>query len=69
VAAWAPDLSLEAVSVDRSHDPMTITVTVTGDVSPPRPGLLAEQLARALDRAVDIEVTFVFVDRGSAPAP
>jgi uncharacterized hydrophobic protein (TIGR00271 family) len=69
VAAWAPGLTLQGVAIDHSQDPMTITVTVTGSDIPPRAGLLADRLAQELGRAVHVDVIFVPVESGIAPAP
>lgn len=69
VAAWAPDLTLEVVDVDGSRDPTAVTVTVTGEDSPPSPDLLAELIAGKLERAVEVDVVFVPVESGIAPAP
>jgi uncharacterized membrane protein len=69
VRAWAPDLRLNDISIDRSVDPVAITVAVTGPAAPPDVPSLAGILADDLDRAVDVDVIFVPVANASAPAP
>jgi uncharacterized membrane protein len=69
VRAWAPDLRLNDINIDRSVDPVAITVAVTGPAAPPDVPSLAGILADDLDRAVDVEVIFVPVANASAPAP
>jgi len=69
VRAWAPNLTLNEVSVDRSTDPVVVTIVVTGTEVPPDASVLAGLLADDLDAAVDVNVVFVPVTRGSAPAP
>ena len=67
--AWAPDLMLNEVNVDLSADPVLITVVVSGAEAPPDASVLAGLLADDLDTAVDVNVVFVPVTSGSAPAP
>jgi uncharacterized hydrophobic protein (TIGR00271 family) len=69
VEAWAPDLTLESVEIDRSEDPLLITVGVTGGGVPPDPSSLAGMLAVDFGKAVDVDVIFVPVSSGSAAAP
>ena len=69
VEAWAPDLKLDDVSIVGSADPVLVTVLVTGTEAPPSVVALAALLAADLDRAVDVNVVFVPVTSGSAPAP
>jgi uncharacterized hydrophobic protein (TIGR00271 family) len=69
VRAWAPDLRLNDISIDRSVDPVAVTVAVTGPAAPPDVPSLAGILAADLDRAVDVDVIFVPVANAGAPAP
>jgi uncharacterized hydrophobic protein (TIGR00271 family) len=69
VREWAPDLKLTRVTVDRSTDPVRVTVGLTGVETPPDPELLAGLLAQDLRRAVDVDIVFVPLESGSAPAP
>jgi len=69
VRAWAPDLTLNEINVDRSTDPVLVTVVVTGAEAPPDAAILAGLLADDLDTAVDVNVVFVPVTSGSAAAP
>jgi uncharacterized hydrophobic protein (TIGR00271 family) len=69
VAEWAPELTLSAISLDRSADPITVTVAVTGDEAPPDPLELAGLLAAEYGRAVSVEVVFVPVTGATAPDP
>ena len=55
--------------MDRSADPMQITVTVTGSVDPPDPSGLAQMVADDLRRAVAVDLVYVPITEGSAPAP
>jgi uncharacterized membrane protein len=66
---WATDLTVRDVEMDRSADPVQITVTVTGSGDPPDPSGLAEMVADDLRRAVDVDLVYVPVTEGSAPAP
>jgi uncharacterized hydrophobic protein (TIGR00271 family) len=69
VQVWAPGLKLNDVSIDHSTDPVLVTVLVTGTEAPPDVAVLADLLADELDQAVDVNVVFVPVASGSAPAP
>jgi F420-dependent methylenetetrahydromethanopterin dehydrogenase len=55
--------------MDRSADPAQVTVTVTGSEAPPDPSGLAEMVAEDLRRAVEVDVVYVPITEGSAPAP
>jgi hypothetical protein len=69
VKAWAPGHDLNDLEIDRSGDPILVTVAVTGVGEPPPAGSLAAILAEDLDLDVDVEVIYVAVDSGSAGAP
>jgi uncharacterized hydrophobic protein (TIGR00271 family) len=69
VRAWAPDLKLNDVTIDHSADPVVVTVLVTGTEAPPGVDMLAGRLADDFDRAVDVDLVFVPLVSGSAPAP
>ena len=64
-AAWAPDVTLQGIDIDRSQDPIRVTISVTGPEPPPGAALLAERLVDDYDRAVDVDVIYVPVDRAS----
>lgn len=66
---WAPDLTLTDVIVDRSVDPVSVMIGITGSDEPPDASLLASRLAQDLGKAVDVDVVFVPVTSGSAAAP
>ena len=68
-AAWAPDMLLTEVVIDRSTDPIKIAIGVTGEEAPPDVDILAASLADDLGEAVDVAVAFVPMTVGSAPAP
>ena len=69
VAAWAPELTLAEIALDRSADPIIVKVALTGEDTPPDPLELAGALAADYGRAVDVDVVFVPVQRASAPEP
>jgi uncharacterized hydrophobic protein (TIGR00271 family) len=69
IAEWAPQLTLAAVSVERSADPLLVRVAVTGDEPLPDPLGLARLLAADFGRAVDVDVVFEPVINASAPDP
>jgi uncharacterized hydrophobic protein (TIGR00271 family) len=69
VAEWAPELTLSEIKVDRSEDPIVVTVAMTGDGTPPDPQKLASLLAVGLGRGVEVDVVFVPVIGASAPIP
>ena len=69
VTEWAPSLTLQEVTIDRSGDPVLIRVSVTGVQAPPDAASLARLVAEDVGTAVDVDVVYVPVDRGSAPSP
>jgi uncharacterized hydrophobic protein (TIGR00271 family) len=69
VAEWAPQLTLAAISVERSVEPILVRVAVTGDEPLPDPLGLARLLAADYGRAVDVDVVFEPVASVSAPDP
>lgn len=62
-------MMLTEVVVDRSADPIAITIGITGLDTPPDVKLLASSLAEELGAAVDVDVGFVPLTSASAPAP
>ena len=66
---WAPTLAVRDIEIDRSSDPAIVTVTVTGDAELPNPDVLAALVADDWRKAVDVDVVYVPVTEGSAPAP
>ena len=66
---WATGLTVRDVEMDRSADPAQVTVTVTGSEAPPDPSGLAEMVAYDLRRAVEVDIVYVPITEGSAPAP
>lgn len=68
-AAWAPGLMLTDVIVKSDLDPVEVAIAITGADIHPDPDLLAERLAASLGKAVDVDVVFVPLTTGSAPAP
>ena len=68
-ASWAPDLLLTEVIVDRSVDPIQVVIGLTGADAPPDPNLLAASVADDLGAAVEVDVAYVPLTSGSAPAP
>ena len=66
---WATGLTVREVEIDRSVDPVQVTVTVTGAEEPPGPDGLASMVAEDLRRAVEVDVVYVPIIEGSAPAP
>lgn len=68
-ADWAPGLLVTEVVVDRAVEPIEVAIAITGPEAPPHPELLAARLARSLGAAVDVDVAFVPLTSGSAPAP
>ena len=69
VSDWAPGLTLDRIEIDRSSDPLLVSVSVIGTAAPPDPSSLAGLLAEDLGEAVDVDVVFVPVSSGSAAAP
>ena len=69
VADWAPELTLENVSIHHSSEPIEVAIAVTGSSTPSDASALADRLAARWDRAVDVDVVFVPIDSGSAAAP
>jgi uncharacterized hydrophobic protein (TIGR00271 family) len=69
VQDWAPALTLDGVQIDRFMDPVQVTVEVTGEETPPDVSVLAGLIAEDLGTAVDVDVIFVPLASGSAPAP
>jgi uncharacterized hydrophobic protein (TIGR00271 family) len=68
-AAWAPELTLQGIDIDRAQEPIRVTISVTGTEPPPGAALLAERLAADFDRGIDVDVVYVPVDRASATTP
>ena len=66
---WATGLTVQNVEMDRSADPMRVTVTVTGSGDPPDPSGLAEMVADDLRRTVAVDLVYVPITEGIAPAP
>ena len=66
---WATGLKVRDAEIDRSVEPVQVTVTVTGAMTPPEPDGLARMVADDLRRAVEVDVVYVPVTEGSAPAP
>jgi uncharacterized hydrophobic protein (TIGR00271 family) len=64
---WATGLTVRDVEMDRSADPVQVTVTVTGSEDPPDPSGLAEMVADDLGRAVAVDLVYVPVTEGFAP--
>jgi len=68
-AAWAPEMTLQGIDIDRSEEPIRVTISVTGPEAPPRAMLLAERLAVDFDRDIHVDVVYVPVDRATVTSP
>ncbi len=68
-AAWAPDLTLTEVLVDRSVNPVEVTIGVTGLEPPPPVATLATRLVEDLDTDVNVEVAYIPLASANALAP
>ena len=67
--AWAPNMSVRTVEIDRSSDPAVVTISVVGVEPPPDADVLAGHVAEDLGRAVRVEVVWAPITEGNAPAP
>jgi len=66
---WAPGMMVTEVIVDRSVDPIEVTIGVTGLEPPPAVAILATRLAEDLNADVNVEVGYIPLTSANALAP